>query len=286
MAREATRAQRETTSEQWARIREILANALELDPAGRTAYLETACSGDPLLRTRIDELIAAHDATGASGLELPAFSLTSSEPCTADALSSQIGRRIGSYRIEAEIAHGGMGTVFRAVRADDEYKKQVAIKLVGAGVVARAEVIQIVFAIPFFAGEFVVVGGDLRVPFLSVGQERALPNGPAPLIERTFTPTGSQAVPLFPFSLFPKDYQRRIAGFHRGSAMLNNPASNDIGITIESRNNGALHSSGPIQKCKEVPKSDRAAAQSSTIEHRPDETTNRREYLGRNACTS
>ena len=32
-----------------------------------------------------------------------------------------------------EIGHGGMGTVYRAVRADDQYQKQVAIKVVRGG---------------------------------------------------------------------------------------------------------------------------------------------------------
>ena len=47
--------------------------------------------------------------------------------------STWIGRRIGVYQIEAEIGHGGMGEVYRAVRADGQYKKEVAIKLVRGG---------------------------------------------------------------------------------------------------------------------------------------------------------
>src|SRR6202035_3027390 len=43
------------------------------------------------------------------------------------------GARIGPYQIVEEIGHGGMGTVYRAVRADDQYRKQVAIKVVRGG---------------------------------------------------------------------------------------------------------------------------------------------------------
>jgi serine/threonine protein kinase len=32
--------------------------------------------------------------------------------------------------VQGEIGHGGMGAVYRAVRADDQYEKQVAIKVV------------------------------------------------------------------------------------------------------------------------------------------------------------
>jgi len=37
------------------------------------------------------------------------------------------------YQIVEEIGHGGMGEVYRAVRADGQYEKQVAIKLVRGG---------------------------------------------------------------------------------------------------------------------------------------------------------
>lgn len=137
MAHEATKPQREITPEEWQRVREILANAVEIADGDRSAYLDQACGSDSVLRGRIDELIAAHDAIGASSLDVPAFSITSSDSRQQELRSSEIGRRIGAYRIEAEIAHGGMGTVYRAVRADDEYQKQVAIKLMDRGTLSR-----------------------------------------------------------------------------------------------------------------------------------------------------
>ncbi len=39
-------------------------------------------------------------------------------------------RRVGAYRILGEIGHGGMGTVYLAERADDQYRKRVAIKTI------------------------------------------------------------------------------------------------------------------------------------------------------------
>jgi serine/threonine-protein kinase len=42
-------------------------------------------------------------------------------------------RRIGPYKILQEIGHGGMGTVYLAARADEQYQKRVAIKVIKAG---------------------------------------------------------------------------------------------------------------------------------------------------------
>ena len=43
------------------------------------------------------------------------------------------GSRVGPYRVIREIGRGGMGSVFLAVRDDDEYRKEVAIKLIRHG---------------------------------------------------------------------------------------------------------------------------------------------------------
>ena len=45
----------------------------------------------------------------------------------------RLGQRVGPYQLVEEIGVGGMGEVYRAFRADDQYKKEVAIKLVRAG---------------------------------------------------------------------------------------------------------------------------------------------------------
>jgi serine/threonine protein kinase/tetratricopeptide (TPR) repeat protein len=46
---------------------------------------------------------------------------------------SMVGRRIGPYQLLHSIGKGGMGSVYAAARADQEYKKIVAIKLVTSG---------------------------------------------------------------------------------------------------------------------------------------------------------
>ncbi len=44
-----------------------------------------------------------------------------------------IGALIAQYRLVEKLGVGGMGDVYRAVRADDQFEKQVAIKLVRQG---------------------------------------------------------------------------------------------------------------------------------------------------------
>ena len=46
---------------------------------------------------------------------------------------SNAGKRLGPYQIVAEIGRGAMGEVYRALRVDDQYKKEVAIKLIRSG---------------------------------------------------------------------------------------------------------------------------------------------------------
>src|SRR5213076_412572 len=43
------------------------------------------------------------------------------------------GERVGAYVIARELGHGGMGTVFLAERADGQFEKQVAIKILNRG---------------------------------------------------------------------------------------------------------------------------------------------------------
>src|SRR5687768_14441306 len=42
-------------------------------------------------------------------------------------------RRIGPYRILRELGHGGMGTVYLAARADEQFHKRVALKVIRSG---------------------------------------------------------------------------------------------------------------------------------------------------------
>ncbi len=114
----------------WNRVRDVVDAVLELPHPEREQYLDRACP-EPALRKYVDSLILSYDQAGGF-LESPAFLGQHLLNATAES-DSWIGRRIGPYEIIEDIGHGGMGTVYRAVRADDQYRKQVAIKVVKGG---------------------------------------------------------------------------------------------------------------------------------------------------------
>jgi tetratricopeptide (TPR) repeat protein/predicted Ser/Thr protein kinase len=125
----------ELTPDRWRRVATILDEVLELPPAEQTGYLELACSGDSDLRSDVEALLAA-DASSGEFLEVPAAEYLTSVfgealPGAAGALAA--GARIGPFRVVRELAHGGMGEVYLAERADGQFEQQVALKLVRSG---------------------------------------------------------------------------------------------------------------------------------------------------------
>lgn len=118
-------------AEVWQRVREILDQAIEKDASERSRYLDQACNGDSELRSEVESLLRSHDDAGSVFLKNPAADLKTA--VAAAPAHSRIGRRIGAYEIVEEIGHGGMGEVYRAVRADGQFEQHVAIKLVRAG---------------------------------------------------------------------------------------------------------------------------------------------------------
>lgn len=117
------------TPERWQRIDQLLDDALELEPCERAGFLDKACASDGELRAEIESLLAASELSG-KFIESP-FLFTAD--LKDDDSISLAGQSLGPYRLLREIGRGGMGVVYLADRDDDEFKKQVAIKLVQPG---------------------------------------------------------------------------------------------------------------------------------------------------------
>jgi serine/threonine protein kinase len=110
---------------EWEKVQNVFTAAAELRGRERQRYLDESCAGDPALRAEVESLLEsdASDTQIISGaIENVAMNLLGYE--------SPIGRRVGAYRLIRELGRGGMGSVLLAVRDDDQYQKQVAIKLV------------------------------------------------------------------------------------------------------------------------------------------------------------
>ena len=121
-------------TERWEWVKRLLDEAILLSPAERSSYLELACGSDHDLLNEVKSLLAAHEQAGTEFLKSPAVDLRTQVPA---AMTPREGRRIGVYQILEKIGRGGMGEVYRAVRADGQYTKEVAIKLVRGGFDSR-----------------------------------------------------------------------------------------------------------------------------------------------------
>ena len=122
----------------WREARAIFEEAIGLTAAERPALLEQRCGGDAELLAAVETLLEV-DAAADHPLDTPPAQEI------ADLVSEHqdqawIGRQLGPYRVLEKIGSGGMGSVFLAERADQEYEQRVAIKTLRAGWLAEDSV--------------------------------------------------------------------------------------------------------------------------------------------------
>ncbi|MFT3791300.1 MAG: serine/threonine-protein kinase [Rudaea sp.] len=92
-----------------------------LDAPSRAALLDAECGGDETLRREVEELVGA-DGRARDFLCDPLVVGDAAPGDRSDEL-------LGAYRLVALVGSGGMGSVYRAQRADGAFDKPVAIKL-------------------------------------------------------------------------------------------------------------------------------------------------------------
>ena len=112
----------------WQLVKEILGEALEHEQGeDRATFVAEKCGHDTTLQHEVETYLNISDQ------KMEACAESMRDTLLSNAWSQPIGRRLGAYRIVEEIGRGGMGAVFLAARADGQFEKQVAIKLLKRG---------------------------------------------------------------------------------------------------------------------------------------------------------
>src|SRR5688572_13658925 len=120
--------------EVWREVFEAADSALELEPAERQAFIDRCLENHPAIGAELKALIDA--AAAASTLETPAAEFAApflngvelDDDVAGDDNNGAVSM-FGPYRVRREIGSGGMGAVYLAERSDDQYRKEVALKI-------------------------------------------------------------------------------------------------------------------------------------------------------------
>ena len=113
------------TSGLWAQVSALFEEVRERPAPEREARLRA--HGDDTTRAAVAGMLRAYDTD-------PSFDPSAAVGDSLGAILAPvlIGRRLGAYRLMAEIGRGGMGIVYEAHRDDDEFDRKAAIKILPA----------------------------------------------------------------------------------------------------------------------------------------------------------
>jgi eukaryotic-like serine/threonine-protein kinase len=112
-------------------LRTIFLDALDTAPGERGSLLEARCGTDAALRREVEALLEAGDEADEYLWSLARRARAPLE-MEGTAFFAE-GRQLGAYRLLRQIGQGGMGAVYLAERADRQFEKEVAVKLLPLG---------------------------------------------------------------------------------------------------------------------------------------------------------
>ena len=115
--------------ERWRRIEELFRTVVDRPAPERDTYLTRVCNGDEELRREVLSLLARDTAEDFIRDPIASAALS----FTAKPKDDPTGERIGPYRVTRLIGRGGMGVVYEAERDDEQFRQQVAIKIIKRG---------------------------------------------------------------------------------------------------------------------------------------------------------
>jgi len=118
----------------WERIQQIFEEASQLPPSRRRQWVSAACAGDHTLYLQVESLLLSLEE-GGDGLEKQIASYMT-------VVAGKPPEHIGPYRIVSQIGQGGMGAVYLAERADEQYRREVAIKVIHSFAALHSELLR------------------------------------------------------------------------------------------------------------------------------------------------
>ena len=119
-------------TDRWQRLSGLLDELFDLEPAARAARLAQIDTEDADLAAELRRLLAADERSGLldAGVARAASTLLTRLAEGDAGASSKAGMQVGPYRLLERVGSGGMGEVWRGERADGDFERQVAIKLI------------------------------------------------------------------------------------------------------------------------------------------------------------
>ncbi|WP_406672334.1 protein kinase domain-containing protein [Natronospira sp.] len=126
----------------WSKVAELFDTLVELSPEQRQRFLEETAPPPPV-REQLERMLHAHDHPDPLLLDesmddIVLDMLGGRDQGLQDIPADLAGRRFGNWRARREIGRGGMSVVLAGERADGQFEKQVAIKLLAPGIVGPA----------------------------------------------------------------------------------------------------------------------------------------------------
>lgn len=120
------------TPERWRKIESIFQTVVEKPKPERQLMLTQYCGNDMELRREIEALLSEDDTNDFDDfIQAPIKDVARSLP--QPTTDNYIGTNIGPYHVVKLLGQGGMGAVYLAERADAEFYRQVALKIVRRG---------------------------------------------------------------------------------------------------------------------------------------------------------
>jgi non-specific serine/threonine protein kinase/serine/threonine-protein kinase len=111
----------------WEQIDKVVAAALELPSQERDTYVDSVCGAGTPLSTEARALIRAYEQAGDF---LDPVTYGGKWSAIEGDAGSLEGKRAGPYRLSRVIGRGGMGMVYLGQRDDEQFEKEVAVKLI------------------------------------------------------------------------------------------------------------------------------------------------------------